>query len=200
MSDGGSPKTLVLVFGPPAVGKMAVGKELERLTGFPLLHNHMTIDLVLPFFEFGTPTFTRLVGEFRRAIEDAVLESDHEGLIVTYVWTFDEPGDLEHVRKLRDKFSDAGGRAVFVELTAPLEVRLERNDTPLRLAEKPSKRDVDASNRRLRDIDQRYRMNSGGQIPFENHLIVDTTERQPSTAAQLIVDTFGLPVQEREDA
>jgi hypothetical protein len=35
--------TLVIIFGPPAVGKMTVGLELERLTGFRLLHNHMTV-------------------------------------------------------------------------------------------------------------------------------------------------------------
>ena len=29
----------VCVFGPPAVGKMTVGHELVRLTGFKLFHN-----------------------------------------------------------------------------------------------------------------------------------------------------------------
>jgi hypothetical protein len=32
---------LAIIFGPPAVGKMTVGLELERLTGFRLFHNHM---------------------------------------------------------------------------------------------------------------------------------------------------------------
>ena len=41
----------VLIFGAPAVGKMTVGQELERITGFRLLHNHMTIELVLNFFQ-----------------------------------------------------------------------------------------------------------------------------------------------------
>jgi hypothetical protein len=36
--------TLVIIFGPPAVGKMAVGMELEHLTGFRLFH--MTVDPV----------------------------------------------------------------------------------------------------------------------------------------------------------
>jgi tRNA uridine 5-carbamoylmethylation protein Kti12 len=31
--------TLVIIFGPPAVGKMTVGLELERLTAFRLFHN-----------------------------------------------------------------------------------------------------------------------------------------------------------------
>ena len=58
---------LVILFGPPAVGKMAVGMELERITGLRLFHNHMTIDVVLPFFDFGDPAFHRLVGELRLA-------------------------------------------------------------------------------------------------------------------------------------
>lgn len=33
----GERRTLVVIFGPPAVGKMAVGFELERLTGLRLL-------------------------------------------------------------------------------------------------------------------------------------------------------------------
>lgn len=50
-------KKLLILFGPPAVGKMTVGKELSALTGMKLFHNHMTIELVLPFFEFGTPPY-----------------------------------------------------------------------------------------------------------------------------------------------
>ena len=45
----------VLLFGPPAVGKMSVGRELEKITGLRLFHNHMTIELVVPFFDFGLP-------------------------------------------------------------------------------------------------------------------------------------------------
>lgn len=40
---------LVILFGPQAVGKMTVGQELAKQTGFKLFHNHMTIDLVSNF-------------------------------------------------------------------------------------------------------------------------------------------------------
>jgi len=33
---------LVVVFGPPAVGKMTVGREICLLTGFKFFHNHTT--------------------------------------------------------------------------------------------------------------------------------------------------------------
>lgn len=43
----------VVIFGPPAVGKMTVGYELGRLTGMKIFHHHMTIDLVLEFLPYG---------------------------------------------------------------------------------------------------------------------------------------------------
>ncbi|WP_433744437.1 hypothetical protein [Paenibacillus amylolyticus] len=46
---------LVIIFGPQAVGKMTVGQELEKITNLKLFHNHMTIELVSPYFSYGTP-------------------------------------------------------------------------------------------------------------------------------------------------
>ena len=51
---------LVIICGPPASGKMTLGMELEKATGLKLLHNHISIELVRKFFEFGTPEFERL--------------------------------------------------------------------------------------------------------------------------------------------
>ncbi len=48
---------LVIIFGPPAVGKMTVGYELAKLTGLKVFHNHMTIEIALNFFDFGQPEF-----------------------------------------------------------------------------------------------------------------------------------------------
>jgi uncharacterized protein YuzE len=53
MNDRVSPPSLLLLFGPPAVGKTTVGQELERLTGFRLLHNHRTIDLISQYFPWS---------------------------------------------------------------------------------------------------------------------------------------------------
>jgi hypothetical protein len=85
--------TLVFVVGPPAVGKMTVGAALAARTGLKLFHNHRTIDLILPFFAFGSPPFNRLVSEFRQRILEEVASSDLLGLIFTYVWAFDQPTD-----------------------------------------------------------------------------------------------------------
>lgn len=192
MSDPAE-KTLVVIIGPPAVGKMTVGLELSELTGIPLFHNHLSIDAVLPIFEFGSEPFNRLVRDFRFNVFREVAESDLPGLVFTYVWAFDQPGDRAVVDRMRAVFAERGGRTVFVELFADQETRLQRNESALRLAEKRSKRNVTASRERLLAIDRDYRLNSDGDFPLPDHLLIDNSSLSPREAAERIVEQFGLP-------
>jgi len=38
---------LLFIYGPAAVGKLTVARELAKLTGFRLFHNHLTVDAVM---------------------------------------------------------------------------------------------------------------------------------------------------------
>jgi hypothetical protein len=116
----------VVIFGPPAVGKMTVGYELAKVTGMKVFHNHMTIDLILEFFPYGSEKFNTLVSEFRQRILEEVAASDLPGLIFTYVWALDEPGDHEQIESYSEIFKKNGADVYFVELEADLEERLER--------------------------------------------------------------------------
>lgn len=191
MSDEGE-KTLVFIVGPPAVGKMTVGQALSGLTGIPLFHNHLSIEAVLPVFDFGTGPFTRLVRDFRLNVFTEVAESDLPGLIFTYVWAFDQPGDREVVDRLRGIFEERGGRTVFVELYADLETRLRRNESESRLTAKHSKRDVSKSRERLLANERDYRLNSNGDFPLPHHLLIDNTALSPEAVAERVVERFGL--------
>ena len=184
---------LVIIFGPPAVGKMTVGRELARLTGLRLFHNHLTVDLVLRFFEFGTPPFRRLVSEFRRRIFEEVAASDLPGLIFTYVWALDDSADAAFVDGVRRIFESRGAEVYLVELEATLDERLRRNETELRLAEKEPKRDIARSRELLLEHDARYRMNSVGELAgLDNYIRIENTSLEPDVVAQRIVDAFGL--------
>jgi hypothetical protein len=79
-------------------------------------------------------------------------------------------------------------------LEASQAERLRRNVTEFRLAEKPSKRDVEASRRRLLEHDERYQLNSRGVYDQRaDYLRLDTTELTAVAAAERIIRHFDLP-------
>lgn len=173
---------------------MTVGIEVAAQTGFKLFHNHQTIDLVLPFFAFGSPPFMRLVNLFRRRIMEEVATSDLPGLIFTYVWAFDLEGDQREADAYAAIFRERGGRVCYVELQAPQSVRLERNETSLRLAQKPFKRDIAASRKNLMHSDASYRLDSGDRFAGrDDWLRIDNTDLSPDAVAEMIIARFGLP-------
>jgi hypothetical protein len=181
----------VVIFGPPAVGKMTVGYELAQLTGFKLFHNHMTIDLVLNFFPFGHPQFGKLVGEFRRRIFEAVAASDCAGLIFTYVWALDDPADKACIDEYTAIFRQQDGEVYFVELEAQRAERLKRNSSEFRLEHKPSKRNLARSQHNLLNADERYKLNSTNDFFYhKNYLKINNTSLSAAEAAKLIVDMF----------
>lgn len=192
-------KTLVLIVGPPAVGKMTVGAELSQITGIPLFHNHLSIEAVLPVFPFGSGPFNRLVSEFRQHMFAEVVQSQLPGLIFTYVWAFESLGDLQFVEGVKSLFETHGARSVFVELWADLETRLARNETQSRLAAKASKRDVARSRKRLLANEANHRLSSDGDFPFANHLWLDNTTLTPREAARRIARHFSLPTVPERD-
>jgi shikimate kinase len=183
----------IIIFGPQAVGKMTVGHELEKLTELKLFHNHMTIELVSPFFNYGTEAGKRLVSLFRQEIFEEVSKSNLDGLIFTYVWAFDLQSDWDYVDKICDIFESKGGVVFFVELEADLEERLERNKSPHRLNHKPTKRNIERSEQDLRSTMEKYRLNSyDGEIKKENYIKINNTEMSPEEVAKMIKEKFQL--------
>jgi len=184
---------LVIIFGPQAVGKMTVGQELEKVTDLKLFHNHMTIELVSPFFSYSSDVGKRLVKLFRKEIFEEVAKSDLEGLIFTYIWFFDEKGDGDYLDNLCETFESRGGTVYFVELEAEVDSRLERNKHPHRLSHKPTKRNLEWSERDLKNSMSKHRLNSKpGEIQKENYLRIDNTNLSPEETALKIKERFQL--------
>ena len=181
---------LLMLFGDAAVGKMTVGQELAKLTGLRLFHNHMTIEPVLELFgTFHSGAITRM----REVIFEEFAASDNYGMIFTYMWALDVPHEWDYVAHVTDIFARRGAEIYYAELVAPQEVRLQRNATENRLRHKPSKRDLEASERRLRADDAAHRFVSlEGEIPFENYIKIDNTDLSPRQAAEMIRERFGF--------
>lgn len=181
---------LVFILGNTAVGKMTVGQELMKITDLRLFHNHMTIEPVLEIF--GGINH-HVVSRLREVIFEEFAQSDNEGMIFTYMMAFDLQSEWDYLAHVRDIFLQKNPETAFyyVELVAPQQVRLLRNTSQNRLQHKASKRDIEASNRRLLNDDQRYRVESlEGEVPFENYIKIDNTNLSPATAAGMIKEQF----------
>ncbi|NDI33931.1 AAA family ATPase [Chengkuizengella sediminis] len=184
---------LVLLFGPQAVGKMTIGHELEKITDLKLFHNHMTIDLVQPFFDFGTESFRKLVNLFRNEMFIEFTKSDHYGMIFTYVWAFDSQSDWDFVNYVCSIFESNGGEIYFVELEAEIEERLVRNTTPHRLEQKPTKRNIEQSEHNLRVTLEKHRLNSiEGEITRKNYIRINNTDLSAEEVSQIIKEKYDL--------
>lgn len=180
---------LVLIFGPPAVGKMTVGQALASITDLKLFHNHMSLELVNQFFDFGTPSFNKLDKAIRFSIFEAIAASDLDGLIFTIVWSFNEKEDEAYIDEIVAIFKKykPQTQVSFVELKADLEKRLERNKHEKRLEQKPSKRDVAFSEKALLSFEKDYRMNTlDGELPEKAIFKIDNSNLSPDEVAQMI--------------
>ena len=181
---------LVLLVGNGAVGKMTVGQELMKQTGLRLFHNHMTIEPVLEIFgDFHVPAIIQM----REVIFREFAKTDNYGMIHTIMWAFDAKEDWDYINHVVDIFKEHNAEIYCVELIAPQEIRLQRNETPNRLMHKASKRDLAASRERVVAMDRMYRFESNpGEIPFENYMRIDNSSLEPDVVASMIKERFRL--------
>ena len=183
-----------LITGPPAVGKMSVGQALAERMDYRLFHNHHSIEFALKFFPYGSQGFRQVNEGIRQLLFQTAEESEElKGFIFTLVWAFDMQEDWDYVADLKARFTAKGWAFHIVELFAPLEIRADRNETPNRLAEKPSKRDPEIRRNGLHGLEGRYQMSSQpDQIKEPNYLRIDNSELSPAEVAERIVGHFGL--------
>lgn len=185
-----------MLFGPQAVGKMSVGRQLAARTPYRLFHNHATIEPLLEVFDWGTPPFETLKQEFRRRVIEEAVAADLPGLVFTYVWLLDDPRDAAYVEQLVAPVPAASGRVDFVELWSDLDTRLAREGTPERLAAKPSKRDTAWARAHLLDSHEQQVLSTGPDQPFpldHPHTRLDTSALSAAEAAEEVVRRLGLP-------
>lgn len=190
---------LIVVCGPQAVGKMTVAESLRDKLKYNLMMNHDSIEMSDKIFGFATPAQKEFNAFFReKAFELAV--KHNVDLLFTYVCAFEMVEEKEYLTSLAALFESSGGTFYFVELSADLETRLERNITSHRMERKASKRDVEWSKANLlRDV-ERHRLNSNeDETWFKNHLKIDNTYLKPDEVADIVIKKFELEANEKEE-
>jgi hypothetical protein len=176
---------LLFLYGLPGVGKLTVARKLSELTGCKLFHNHLTVDLLLSVFDFGSPEFV----ELRETIWLSVFETAVEINLPTMIFTFNPENTVrqEFIDKTVRMISSQGGKVTFVEVTcepAELERRL---DTPDRRRHK-----------KLISIELFRRLKANGTFDSPvlppPELTVNTTSESPTQIAMQIARDLKLPL------
>lgn len=190
---------LIVVCGPQAVGKMVVAESLRDKLKYNLMINHDSIEVSDRIFGFATPA-QREFNEFFREKAFELAVKHNVDLIFTYVTAFELQEERGYLTNLEKLFTDNGGNFYLVKLSADLETRLKRNETPYRLERKASKKDLEWSRDNLLKDTENHRLNSDeGEVWFSNHLKIDNTNLQPDEVADKIIEAYGLVANEKEE-
>lgn len=183
----------ILIIGPQAVGKMTVGQELAKLTGYKLFHNHMTIEMIRLLFDYNREAYRRMNQLIRYEVFKEFSKSNEKGIIFTGCFDFEK--DFEKEKAETEKWMHLFEESYVVELEASLEERLRRNKTANRLEHKVSKRNLEWSENDLLKSIQQHKLNSDpgeGEKIFKNYLRIVNTDLSAQEVANRIKERFWL--------
>ena len=183
---------LVVIIGPQAVGKMTIGEKLKEKIGYTLMTNHDSIEIAIKIFSSNKDAKLKLKSKIREDVFNICLENNIS-IIFTFVVDFNTNEDILYLNELKNKFEKTGGHFYLIELEADLQTRLERNKTPHRLECKPSKRNMEWSDKELIESMNIYRMNSiKDEIKFENYIKINNTNLSPNAVCDIIINKFNF--------
>lgn len=176
---------LILIYGPPAVGKLTVADALKEKTGYNLFHNHLTIDLTLSLYQFDTPEFDNLSMNLKyKIVEDAA--KNNINIIMTLVYGVEpvddrfEDGFISRIMGIVEKYK---GEVIFVKLKCERQEQLNRLVAESR---KSFKKITDP--KRLAEIEKEVDLDA--EIPFVKSLVIDNTNVSPEDVADIIVKSL----------
>ena len=113
---------LVYIYGPPAVGKLTVAKELSKITKFKLFHAHLTADYVSSIFPLRDNKSDRLKWHFAlKMFEEAVKNN----INIIFTKTYDISDNL-FLKKLISMIKRYKGKIFFVKLSCKPELLYKR--------------------------------------------------------------------------
>ncbi len=128
---GGWRPSVVLLYGPPACGKLTIAKELAKSEQLFLLDNHHFNDVVMPFVEINSstlPDINAAVYQIRSLALNVIKKhkkSTAKGFIFSNV-LLETPDDVESVEELKQFAQDIDGIFVPVHITCREDILLKR--------------------------------------------------------------------------
>jgi dephospho-CoA kinase len=173
----------IVICGPPAVGKLTVAKELAKITGFKVFHNHLAFDLVHSLFEFDKGPFWKLITKVKMdVIEAAAKEKSVKGIIYTFCY---EPNDDKQIRKLERMLKKHHVKVYYVHLMT--------NKKTLHKRVKHASRKNFGKIKTIKNLKNAFKKWDLFQVPPFNPLLrIDNTTLSAKKTAEMIKQYYRL--------
>jgi shikimate kinase len=176
-------KTIIILYGPPGVGKLTIGQQLSTKTRFRFFNGHRLADVVHSIFEFGTKEFVNTTNFLWLYLFEQLLKSTQQGIIASFVYgvqTLEGKRDGQFTKKIISVGKRSGAKIHFVKLTC------SDNELYKRVQNKSRKRlGKLTSASLLKKIRRNYKVDE--LIPFVNNTVIDTTAYTPKQTADRII-------------
>lgn len=169
---------VLFIHGPIASGKYTIARELSDAIKLPLFHNHLTVDLVLALFEFGSPAFISLREEIWIAAFKAAAETERSFIFTFCPEATVRPQFIEDAKSIIEAY---GGTIDYIELKCSESVIEERIENESR-----------AAFAKLHSVEFYKQLRDEGTFHFpslpEPLLVIHTDRATPQRAVQMIVE------------
>ena len=170
---------VIFIYGTPAVGKLTTAKELVKITGYKLLHNHLTIDLVCALFDRKSDIGRNLILKLRLEMLEIGVKEKLNGIIITGVYAHDflypnGKSDEWFVEELERITEKNGGQFYSIHLVSDKEQLLERVKSDDR-REWRKMTDPEKLEKHLTEYD------FSKDAPGKHHLTIDNTNKSDFT-------------------
>jgi len=171
---------LVFLHGAVASGKLTTARALRSRLGYPVFHNHLTVNLLTTIFPFGSEPFVRLREQIWLSVIGDAARTER-----SIIFTFAPESTVADgfPDRLRAAVESNGGRLCSVRLEVSDRTQEARIGNASR---------VEAG--KLSDVETllagRQHRSPVEQPPAE--LIIDTDRSSPEANAETIIRTFAL--------
>ncbi len=165
----------IMLYGPPAVGKLTVAKELQKLSKYKLFHNHMLVDLIDNIDEERSDDFSKTYISILKSILKYSIKRD-VNLINTFVYGKDVDDDF--MKTIKNTVTESGGDVIFIQLKTDKESLLQRVTEDSR---KQFNKLKDPT--QLKKFMEKYDLTSSYS---KNDIQIDNTNKTPTDVAKVI--------------
>ncbi|MFH1501129.1 MAG: AAA family ATPase [archaeon] len=173
---------VVLIYGPPAAGKLTVARELAKISNFKVFHNHLANDIIDEFLEFDKGNYW----DYPKKIKYVVFElavREKINIIVTSCYAKGE--DDIHVKQFIKFFQKHKAKVYFVQLSCDKDVLFKR-------VKRDSRKEFNKA-RHISKVKKSMKIwDLCSPIPFVDSFVIDNTKLSARKAAEMIKRHYQL--------